>query len=1085
MNFKSNKGKSTFLNLRKYFSVVLVLYLWGIIPQLNATVYSAPPENQKIVKGIVVDEMNEPMLGVNVIEKGTTNGSITDLNGRFQLKVSGTTSKLVFSYIGYTVTEVNVGNGDLKVQMKPATEFIDEVVVVGYAKQKKESVVGSIAQVSGDALKSKGGVTNITNALSGSMPGVTIMTSAGNPGGGGAMGSNPDILIRGMNTWNNAQPLILVDGVERSMGDIDVNEVASFSVLKDASATAVFGVRGGNGVILINTKQGTTGKPKINIEINSAFKTISKVEKVLGSYDALIARNYGLVNELPLSIAQANWATYYTNARILGYYKDQTDPEKYADIDWQDYMMRPYANTTKYAINISGGTDFMKYFTSLAYTSDGDVLNTVSSPKGYSPEFSYKRYNFRTNLDFKITKTTQFKVNLSGFYGVQQEPAIGVSNVWFGVYKHSPTAVPLYSDGLFGSDETSSDRFGINSYKEIETNGNRSNGRTSFTTDFELNQDLNFITKGLTFKGKFSFDNYYATTGRSINDNQGYYTKRFDVPSNQWQYTAPTLGSDGFDIFSTPLGYGAESILTADANKTQRHIYYECALNYDRKFGDHSLGLLAVFSRQEGATGNDWPTKREDWVGRITYNYQSKYMLEVNGCYNGSDLFGPANRFAFFPSLALGWRVSEEKFIKDYIPQISNFKLRYSLGLIGSDNLSGIQWGWKTTWNPFLGSSVSLPNTKSNDAYPQFGYPYSAYSSYYSDPTKDPRPAYMEGVPGNPDLGWEKSKKQNIGADISLFDDLITGTADFFTEDRTDMLMAAADRTAVSDLLGQNPSPANLGRIKSHGVELEMKVQKKFGKVQLWASYNWTEAVNKIIFKEDPELAPNYQKKAGYAIGQNTSFVNNGIIQSWDQMYTGVMYDGTSGVNANIIPGDFRMIDFNSNGVIDKYDGAPNNYALYPENTYGFSFGGDYAGFSLMVQFYGNYNVSANEGALQEFDYSAPIIYQSLLNRSFQPEYGNASPDYRSLSIKRGSPSGNSMIYDASFLRLKTFEISYTFPKKIAKSLLAENVRIYTNGNNLFYWSKLPIDVEGKNAVVGNGTYPTTKSVNFGLNITF
>jgi TonB-linked SusC/RagA family outer membrane protein len=1084
MNFKSNQSKSTFLLCKKYYSVVVLILLWGFSTHLVASNQAQKPtevtQQKKSVKGTVLDETNAPMIGVSVVEKGTTNGTVTDLNGNFELKISTSNAKIVLSYIGYEAKELTIQNSDLKVQLLPFSKNIEEVVVVGYASQKKQSVVGSIAQTTGDALKTRGGVTDMANALSGAMPGVTVLTPAGTPGGGA--GSDPLILIRGMNTWNDASPLVLVDGVERKMNDVDMNEVASVSVLKDASATAVFGVRGANGVILITTKQGSSGKPKVNLEMNTAFKSVSKVEKQLGSYDALLARNYALVNELPLPMPQANWNTYYTPDRILGYFKDQTDPLKYPDVDWASYMLRPYTKTDKYAFNISGGTDFVKYFTSISYVADGDILKSVPNPKGYTPEFNYKRYNFRTNLDFNLTKTTQFKVNLSGYYGKQQAPGSGIGAIASGIYRHTPTSIPVYPDGTFGSDEATSDAYGVNVFRLLQISGTKSTGRTSLTSDFELTQKLDFITKGLTVKAKYSYDNYFTTTGVDITDNENVVTKRFDIPTNTWVTTSPNIGTDGFDVFPSPLGYSAENT----GNGTQRHVYYDISLNYNRSFGKNNIGALALFSRQEAVTGTNWPVKREDWVARVTYNYDEKYLAEVNGAYNGSDQFGPGHKFSLFPSLALGWRISEEKFLKDNLPQISNLKVKYSLGLVGNDNLRDIQWGYLTTWRNWDRANTA------DGAFQQFGYPNFGYSPYYSNITdnKLPNPVYLEGTPGNPNLQWEMARKQNIGVELGLFDGLFTGTADFFNEHRWNVLMVGSTITAYPTYVGAIAPPSNLGIIDSRGMELEFKLQKKFKKVNLWASYNWTQAINNIVSKADPELAPDYQKQAGYSINQNNTIMTAGIMTSWDQMYTVAGYDGSIGNNKNGIPGDIYLVDFNSNGVIDKYDAAPNGYSSYPQNTYGFSLGGDYRGFSIMVQFYGVYNATLMQGMTYEFINNSPTITQLTLDRTYQPEYQNGTPDYPSLSIKRTSLKGNnilgygsSMNFDASYLRLKTAEFSYTVPKAFSKKFLIENMRFYVNGNNLFFWSKLAVDIEGVSP--STTVYPNSKNINLGLSITF
>lgn len=372
---------------RRYSLMAMMMFSLGG-GSLNASaspLISSIQQDGLVVKGVVLDQNGETLIGVNVLEEGTTNGTITDFDGNFTLKVSGKDAKIRISYIGFDDQVVKVQSGVIKVVMKESSEVLEEVVVVGYGQQKKESVVGSIAQVTGDKLKSKGAVSNLTDALSGAMPGVTVMTSNGNPGGGGEYGKDSQILIRGMNTWNNAQPLILVDGMERSMNDIDVNEIESFSVLKDASATAVFGVKGANGVILINTKRGEKGKTKVTAEANVAIKSLSKVEKPMDSYTGRVGRNYAIVNELPL-YGNQYWK-YFTTANELELYRNQLEPDKYTNVDWQDYMLKDAAYSTKYNVNISGGTDFVKYFTSLGYIYDGDIFDTGDNSRGYSPAF--------------------------------------------------------------------------------------------------------------------------------------------------------------------------------------------------------------------------------------------------------------------------------------------------------------------------------------------------------------------------------------------------------------------------------------------------------------------------------------------------------------------------------------------------------------------------------------------------------------------------------------------------------------------------------------------------------------------------
>ena len=1057
--------------MQKCTLVLLCFFAALDLNVLNASGYpksSSTYQDGHIVKGVVVDKNGEPLIGVNIIEEGTSNGTITDLDGNFVLKLNGSDPKLRVSYIGFNDQLVSADTESLRIVMFEDSKLLEEVVVVGYGAQKKESVVGSIAQVTGEKIKSKGSMSNLTDALSGSMPGVTVMTTNGNPGGGGEHGAESQILIRGMNTWNNAQPLILVDGMERSMNDIDINEIESFSVLKDASATAVFGVKGANGVILINTKRGEKGKTKVSAEVNMAMKSLSKVEKPVDSYRGRLARNYAILNEAPL-YGNQYWQ-YYTSAKELELYRSQVEPEKYTNVDWQDFMLKDAAISNKYNVNISGGTDFVKYFASLGYIYDGDIFETGVNSRGYSPEFKYERYNFRTNLDFNLTKTTVFKVNISGYYGKQQTPANGKYNMWYSVYKYSPSsALPIYSDGTFGMDYAEADRLGNNGYFYMLSNGTKVTNRTSITTDFELQQKLDFITKGLSFKGRFSYDNYFTSQGSQIKDEiANYQRKIWNRTTNEWDYDTPAIGNDGFDFYPDPLSYSTEYMNASTASQTRRNLYYELSLSYNRHFGSHNISALALFSRQEYATGSVWPSKREDWVGRVTYDYEGKYLAEVNAAYNGSEKFGPGHKFDLFPSLAVGWRISEEKLIKEHMPFVSNLKLKYSIGLVGNDNLPGVgQWPYVTTWNSYTNGNVLF----SGSGYPYFGYP---------SPTATKYPIFVEGTPGNPDLSWEKARKQNFGVEIGLFKSLITANIDVFNEHRYDMLVGSDDRS-IPDFFGQNAPAANLGIVDSHGAEIEIKVQKDWNDWNVWGSYSWTVAKNKIVYKEDPELKPDYQKAAGYAINQVKPQITTGIIQSWDDMYTGVLYENAS-TNANLLPGQYRMLDYNGDGIINNNDGTAWGYSTYPQNTYSFSAGVSYKGWSLSCQFYGVYNVTINAYDITELQYNSDCVYERFLETTWTPEY-NGSGTYRALSMAAKGPDGTSNYYDGSYLRLKTAELSYSFPKKWMSRLSISGLRLYINGNNLFFWSALPIDIEGANFTLLS--YPNTKQINFGANIRF
>lgn len=1036
----------------------------------------------RMITGTVTDDQGQTLPGATVILVGTTQGTITDSDGKYTMNaIPG--DQLKFSFIGLLDQTRTVGNEQvINVQMIADTKVIDEVVIVGYASQSKASVVGAISQTSGEVLKTKGAVSNLTDALSGTIPGVTVMTKTGAPGTTGEHGNETEILIRGLSTWNNSQPLILVDGVQRPMSDVSIDEIENFTVLKDASATAVFGVKGANGVILITTKRGKTGKAKVSAEVNYSLKSISKMEKPLESYDALLARNWAIIHEIPLS-NQSQMAKY-TSPRILGYYRDNIDPEKYTNVDWQDVMIKDQALSSKYSINVSGGTEFVKYFTSLSFINDGDLMKagTGDNPRGYINDFQYQRVNFRTNLDFILTKTTAFKVNLSGYYGRQQAPNQFKNAFWPGLYRYaSTTPLPYYHepDGtfIFGSDDPSVlNLMGNNPYFDLLTNGTKVEKRTAITSDFDLEQKLDFITKGLSARSRISFDNYFTSEGGNIKDPSGYVTKRFDVLSNSWVYTVPPGSNNGFDFNATPIGYTTES---TKSSETRRNLYYELALNYKRSFGKHAVEGLALFSREQNAKGSNWPSKREDWVGRIKYEYDGKYLFEANGAYNGSEKFGPNYKFDFFPSLAVGWRVSDESFIKNNIPQISNLKLRYSIGWIGSDNLgnNAPQWGYLTTWNAYSQGSDFQDQVQGMG--PSFGNGIGGVNSIYINQS------FVEGAVGNPDIRWESKRSQNYGIDFGFFDDLITGTVDYFDDNRYDMLIPSSQRTAVPDFFGQKAPAVNYGEVSSNGLEIDLKVSKTYGQVNLWASYTWTVAKNEVLYQEDPELLPAYQKKEGFSIGQVKTTIAADVIDSWDKLYTGVLGETPSG-RKNTLTGSARLIDFNADGFINGNDDAPYGYARQPQKTYSFALGGDYKGFSLMVQFYGMYNTTLGGGAYnEEMMYGFATAHQSRLDRSAMPEYGVSDPTFRAFGIDYRGAIGQWGTYDGSMLRLKTLELSYSLPKKLLKAMSFDNVRFFVNGNNLWLWNELPIDSEATDlAGEANLKYPNTKNFNFGINVT-
>ncbi|GEC72598.1 TonB-linked outer membrane protein, SusC/RagA family [Flavobacterium flevense] len=1029
------------------------------------------------VSGKVIDDTGFPLPGVSVLIEGTNKGTNTDFEGNYTIPANNN-DVLIFSYIGFTTQKNKVSGKVLNVKMISDVANLKEVIVVGYGTQKKESVVGAIAQLDGQELTKRGNLTNLTDALSGSMPGVNVLSSSGIPGG--AIDGNyneSQILIRGRSTWNNASPLVLVDGVERTMNDIDPNDVKTVTVLKDASATSIFGVKGGNGVILITTKRGLKGDAQFKVDANISFKSVSKIPRVLEGYTSTVAKNRAIVNGL--SVMPVTWGDF-TSDEELEYLRSNQYPDAYANRDWANSMLEDYALSKKINASVSGGNDFVKYFGSLGFVTDGDILKTENVGQGYDPDFKYDRFNFRTNLDFTLTKSTKLEVGLNGYYGEQSRSGASVFGFWYGIYsKPWTTPVLQYEDGIYGQG-IDYERFGQNGFVDLNFSGVDVTNRGEINTNFKLTQDLDVITKGLKVSGELAFDNFYSSLGNGISDDGVlmkyvdpiYYTLN-DPNANIEDYTSYffpnsfTTSTNGFEFKDLPIVYENSRIDNGSARSVRSRLMYRLTLNYSRKFGVHDVSALGLFSRDntKNYSVNGWPSKREDWSGRLAYGYDQRYNIELNGSYNGTEKFGPGYKFAFFPSVGLGWTVSNEKFFEKVKKYINNLKFRYSDGIVGNDNANNIgQWPYFTSY--VSGGTNGVNGNALNN------------SSFGDGPLYGGPLIYGEGTIGNPSLRWETARKQNLGIEVGAFDNALTMTLDLFKEHREDILVTANQRN-VPDYFGAPAPTANIGITENKGYEFVANYKNNINNFNYWASLNFTFVKDKIIQKEDSQLLPDYQKEAGFQIGQNKSNVSTGIINSWDEMYTGVV-----GVNnATLLPGDYRLLDYNADGFVDFKDVVPYGYPNRPQATYGFALGGDYKGFSLSFNFYGQYNITQTV-ALDEFAFNAPAIYQDQLRDTWTPEYNNSNPIYRSLNYGgRAASTGNYTKKDGSMFRLKTAELGYDLPKGMIKKVGLSALRLFVNGNNLLLWTDLPVDIEGQDFNYRN--YPVTKQINLGLSATF
>ena len=1014
------------------------------------------------VKGTVVDNNAEPLIGASVVVKGNTSlGTVTDFDGNFVLKVPSESTTLVVSYVGMTSREVRVGKErNIKITLMDDTQ-LEEVIVVGYGQQKKASVVGAITQTTGETLQRAAGITDIGSALTGNLPGVVTTASSGIPGE-----EDPQIIIRGQSSWNNSSPLVLVDGIERPMSSVDIQSVATISVLKDASATAVYGVKGANGVILITTKRGSEGKAQIGVSANVVMKIPSMLPDKYDSYDAMVARNKAIEHEL--NIAPDAFA-YMKPMSFIENYRNQTtveQRERYPNVDWQRTMFKKSTMSYNANLNISGGTKFLKYFASVDFVSEGDLFKSFPTGRHYDRSISYNRVNVRSNLDFNITKTTVLKVNIAGSNGKQTNPwerghewdngsSLGwqMSQMWAGVYNISPDAfLPQYSDGSWGFLPGSTNV--SNSAQVSSIGGVQTITTTRINTDFVLEQKLDFITKGLSFRGLIAWDNVFREDRRGIadlyNDPQ---LKWIDPETGIAQYKQPYEGYDRFDytMGNKWTTQGGE----VNNNETQRNLNYQLQLNWGRQFGLHDVTAMVNFGRQEYAKGSMIPSYREDWVFRATYNYAGKYSFEYNGAYNGSEKFSKDNRFAFFQSGAIGWTISEEPFMK-YLREkhiIDMLKFRASYGEIGDDNIPFARFLYMTQWA--YGGNTSLDVTQGASPY-QF---------------------YREATVGNPDVHWEKVKKFNFGIDYGFLGGLIAGSFDIFHDKRVDILVAGSRQ--VPSYFGQAAALVNQGEVKTHGYELEVRFNKVFAnKMRLWANMSMTHAVNEVIMRDDPALYPSYRKAEGYAIGQQHAHISKHMTQNYDDIYGTPKHDSSDGQK---LPGDYYIVDFNGDGVVDANDNVPYGYSGSPQNTYNATIGFEYKGFSCFAQFYGVTNVTRDVTMISLSDRMQANVYDQ--GTWWSDNHTGAKVLTPRFISQPSYYYGTQYLCDGSYIRLKNVEVAYTFNQPWVRKLGIRDLKVFVSGNNLWLWTRMPDDRESNFSSNGGatGAYPTVKRINFGV----
>lgn len=1053
---------------RKRCSVLLfaLLFTTSLIPLWGVqSAFAAIDESKQqivTVTGTVEDNQGERIIGANVMTEDGKTGTITDFDGNFKLNVPLGT-KLLITFIGYDSQVITATRAPMRVVLSENSQMLGEVQVVAYGAQKKVTVTGAISGVKGEELL-KAPVSTVSNVLSGLMTGITSVQYSGEPGADAA-----DIFVRGKATFGNSSPLIQVDGVERGFNDIDPNEIESITVLKDASATAVFGVRGANGVVLITTKRGKEGKAKISFSTSASILTPTRLVEMANSYE------YANFHNL---MSQYDGIASSFSDEVIQKFQDKSDPIRFPDTDWIDYVMKDATLQTQHNINISGGTRNVRYFISAGAHTQGGLFKDYGLP--YDLSYQYNRYNYRSNLDIDVTKTTTVSLNIGGNVDNANRPYTGQgsSGVVKGLYWATPFSSPGIIDGKYVraaqdyTDGVNLPFIGKDGLGDYYGKGYMTTSNNKLNVDLMLNQKLDFITKGLSFKAKGAYNSSF--------------TVYKDASAAVATYT-PVLMSDESIAYKK---YGENNQTTyVERRAKARDWYMEAAFDYDRDFGDHHVGALILYNQSKKyypTTYSDVPEGYVGLVGRTTYDWKNRYMIEFNVGYNGSENFHPDNRFGFFPAGSVGWSVSEEKFWNAIKPIVNYMKLRASWGLVGNDKPhNDYASRFMYAADPYLTGLTDLFNRGNNAN--------NNGVAYYFGTTRNTMLGAKEAGKNNPDVTWEKAFKQNYGVDFSLLNERLKVSADYFRERRTDILLS--DATAPS-IIGFAVPYANLGEVKSWGWELSLRWDDRINSnFRYYVGVNLSNNENEII--ERKEAPQNYEwlYQKGHRIGARS------LYKFWRFYDEGTpeLYEKTFGTSfpdhgVDLRPGDAVFVDLNGDGVIDTEDASyAYGHTDDPKYIAGINMGFSWKNFDVSLQWTGAWEVSR----LLSDVFARPFVSNDSQTQGGLLKYhvyNTWTEDNPSQSAKYPRPtwsnSGNnyrsSTLFEtnASYLRLKSLQIAYNFNFPFMKKIKLNSCQLAFSGYNLitvsdYMWG----DPESKAS--NAPTYPLQKSYSLSLKLGF
>ncbi|QJB34540.1 TonB-dependent receptor [Chitinophaga oryzae] len=997
----------------------------------NLVVISPAEKQQDItVKGKVVGNNGVELIGVSIQLKGTSRGTATDEHGNFSINTPAN-GVLIISYVGYASQEVPV-NGKTQlstITLKASDAGLNEVVVLGYGqKQIRQSVTGAISSIQTKELK-QSPVANLTNALAGRLPGLITAQRSGRPGS-----DYSQLFIRGINTTGATNPLIVIDGLPRGnadLGQLDANEIESVTILKDASSTALYGIQGANGIVLVTTKRGQDGPPNIQINGQYALQQPTTFPRFLDSYRSGLLQNEAAKNDGMLPV----WSD-----QQLEYFRTGLKPYDYPNTDWYNELIRNFSPQKTLNMNISGGSKYVRYFVSGSYLRQ-EPLYKHANENIYGIKYKYDRFNFRSNVDITLDKNTDLQVDLASRLENRTGPSSDRADfefLWVVLSQMTNNLTPVKNpDGSIASGNMREDFY--NPYGLLTRNGYLDAYWHSTNGSVALTRKLDFITPGLKVKGLFTFENY------------GTINVAFDQEFDSYRYkTVPGTGGGTYSQHRA-----ATSLQRSGATSGERYYYYDVKLMYDRDFAKHSLGGLLLFNRNYRSQSGDLPRVYEGYVGRLTYNYDKKYYLEFNAGYNGSENFPPGRRYGFFPAVSAAWMVSNERFMpKD--GALSYLKLRFSHGYVGNDLVGNGRWLYIS------------------DFAKTGGFTFGSVASGVG--------GYVENRIGNTAITWEKASKTDLGIETGFLKDKIKLNMDVFRELRSDILTQAG---SIPAYLGITAAlNRNLGRVVNRGVEVELNVNTNVRQVGVFVKANYQYVKNKILEMDEPKLAYAHQSQVGNPIGYGLGYIAEGLFQSKDEIAK-----SPKQTFAPLIPGDIKYKDIDNNGIINEADRVMLPMLNVPTGYFGVTLGVDYKGLDVSVLFQGATGGRQMYSAQLVYNYRES--YRPIHEGRWTPETADKAT-FPALHLVESNMSNNFIsssywIRKTDYIKLKNLEIGYRLPREWVKRVKLKSARIYVNGMNLVSWDNvkdLGVDPEANTADRwGWQPYPIMRIYNAGITI--